>query len=103
MKRFKLSRAAQTDLESIGEYLAETAGAEQAVEVVSRIRLEFQKLAEMPGIGHYREDLLDQRYRFWRVYSYLIVYRWETDPIRIIAVVHGARNLIAFLSKRTRK
>jgi antitoxin ParD1/3/4/toxin ParE1/3/4 len=100
MKRFQLSRAAQIDLESIGQYLAETAGAEQAVEVLDRIRVEFLKLAEMPGIGHYREDLLDQRYRFWRVYSYLIVYRWETDPIRIIAVVHGARNLIAFFSRR---
>jgi plasmid stabilization system protein ParE len=66
MNRFQLSRAAQTDLESIGEYLAKTAGAEQAVDVLNRIRVAFQKLAEMPGIGHYREDLLDQRYRFWR-------------------------------------
>lgn len=103
MNRFRLSRAAQTDLESIGEYLAETAGAEQAADLINRIRAEFLKLAEMPGIGHYREDLLDQRYRFWRVYSYLIVYRWETDPIRIIAVVHGARNLIAFFSRRSKR
>lgn len=103
MRGYRLSRAAQADLESIADYLTENAGPERAIKVISDIRAQFQKLSQMPGIGHYREDLLDQRYRFWGVYSYLIVYRWETDPIRIIAVVHGARNLAALLSRRRRK
>jgi plasmid stabilization system protein ParE len=34
--------------------------------------------------------------RFWKVHSYVIAYRWETTPIQIIAVVHGARQLEAF-------
>jgi toxin ParE1/3/4 len=46
------------------------------------------------------EDLIDQRYRFWRVWSYLIVYRWQSSPIEIIAVVHGARDLDAFFGGR---
>jgi antitoxin ParD1/3/4/toxin ParE1/3/4 len=54
----------------------------------------------MPGLGHYREDLLDQRHRFWRVWSYLIVYRWQVTPIQVIAVVHRARDLDGFFSNR---
>jgi plasmid stabilization system protein ParE len=54
----------------------------------------------MPGMGHFREDLLDKRHRFWSVYSYIIVYRWETKPLQILAIVHGARDLEAFLARR---
>jgi plasmid stabilization system protein ParE len=54
----------------------------------------------MPGMGHFRKDLLDQHYKFWSVYSYVIAYRWEVTPIQIIAVVHGARNLDAFFARR---
>jgi plasmid stabilization system protein ParE len=51
-------------------------------------------------VEHFRLDLLDQRYRFLTVYSYVIAYRWEAQPIEIIAVIHGARNLRAFLRER---
>ena len=54
----------------------------------------------MPGMGHYREDLLDRRHRFWSVWSYLIAYRWQATPIQIIAVVHGARYLDLFFGRR---
>ncbi len=50
----------------------------------------------MPGMGHFREDLLDKRFRFWNVWSYLIVYRWEAKPIEVIAIVHGARDVDVF-------
>jgi antitoxin ParD1/3/4/toxin ParE1/3/4 len=68
--------------------------------VLKQLREAFRKLADMPGIGHFREDLLDQRYRFWSVHSYLIVYRWETKPLEIISIVHGARDLAAFFANR---
>jgi antitoxin ParD1/3/4/toxin ParE1/3/4 len=103
MKGYQLSRAAQADLDSIADYLDENAGTDRAIDIITRIREGFGKLAQSPGIGHYRQDLLDQRYRFWVIYSYLIVYRWEIEPIRIIAVVHGARDLQAFFSRRRAK
>jgi plasmid stabilization system protein ParE len=31
--------------------------------------------------------------RFWKVYSYLIVYDPATAPLGIIAVLHGARDV----------
>jgi len=68
--------------------------------VVASIFAECDKLVEMPGIGHYREDLIERRYRFWRLWSYLIVYRWQSSPIEIIAIVHGARDLDAFFGGR---
>jgi hypothetical protein len=60
----------------------------------------FRLLAQAPGIGHYHEELLDARYRFWNFYSYVVCYRWR-KKIEIIAVIHGARDLAVFLSTRT--
>jgi plasmid stabilization system protein ParE len=46
------------------------------------------------------KDLAGSRRRFWTVYSYVIAYRREPTPIRIIAIVHGARQLEAFFRRR---
>ncbi|HSI32640.1 MAG: type II toxin-antitoxin system RelE/ParE family toxin [Phycisphaerae bacterium] len=102
MKGYELTTEAQFDLEAIAEYIAAEASIERALIVLADIRAEFRKLADMPGMGHYREDLLDQRYKFWSVYDYVIAYKWEVEPIRILAVVHGARNLDAFFSRRVK-
>jgi antitoxin ParD1/3/4/toxin ParE1/3/4 len=57
----------------------------------------MRRLAEAPGLGHLRDDLTDEPLRFWAVYSYLIVYRPETDPLEIVRVLHGARDVRAVL------
>jgi toxin ParE1/3/4 len=51
------------------------------------------QLAEMPGLGHERRDVKNPKYRFWKVYSYLIAYVPNTKPLRVIRIVHGARNI----------
>jgi plasmid stabilization system protein ParE len=79
--------------------------ATESPDTAERLRSEFygalRRLAQAPGIGHYHEELLDVRYRFWNFYSYVVCYRWRKKPIEIIAVIHGARDLAAFLSTRT--
>jgi toxin ParE1/3/4 len=100
MKRYRLTPTAQRDLDAIAEYIAVEASVERAMIVLREFRDAFRKLGDMPGIGHYREDLLDRRYKFWSVYSYVIVYRWDVTPIQVVAVVHGARDLDAFLARR---
>ncbi|MDB5301195.1 MAG: hypothetical protein JWO87_2858 [Phycisphaerales bacterium] len=100
MKRYRLTPTAQRDLDTIAEYIAVEASVERAMIVLREFRDAFRKLGDMPGIGHYREDLLDRRYKFWSVYSYVIVYRWDVTPIQVVAVVHGARDLDAFLARR---
>jgi antitoxin ParD1/3/4/toxin ParE1/3/4 len=47
----------------------------------------------MPGMGHTREDLTARRVKFWSVFSYYVVYDPECNPIEIITVIHGARDV----------
>jgi plasmid stabilization system protein ParE len=98
-RRFVLTPEARADLIEIWNYIAEDSidGADQ---VVARLYDAFTRLGQTPEMGHHREDLADARHRFWTVYSYVIAYRWETTPVQIIAVVHGARQLEAFFQQR---
>ena len=50
-------------------------------------------LAQNPGIGHYRKDLADEPLRFWRVYTYLIIYRFESKPIEIVRLLSACRDI----------
>jgi plasmid stabilization system protein ParE len=95
---FLLTPEAKSDLQEILLDIAE-----DKPETAERLRFElyqgFQRLGRFPpGLGHYHEELLDKRYRFWNFYSYVISYAWETKPIHIIAVVHGSRHLSSFFS-----
>src|SRR5271170_2136413 len=98
--RFKLTPQARLDLKEIAEYLSSEASVERSLKVINQLRDEFHKSGDMPGMGHYREELLKKDYRFWSLHSYVIAYRWKTKPIQIIAVLHGARDLSALLPDR---
>jgi plasmid stabilization system protein ParE len=97
--RFVLTPAAVEDLQEI---LLEIAGdSPSAAERLRRKFLEaFELLAQSSGTGHYHEELMDRRYRFSNLSSYVICYAWQPRPIRILAVVHGARDLAAFFASR---
>ncbi|MGH9631288.1 MAG: type II toxin-antitoxin system RelE/ParE family toxin [Bryobacteraceae bacterium] len=82
----------------IWNYIAEDSF-DRADQVVARLYEAFTRLAQTPGVGHHRRGLADARYRFWTVYSYVIVYR-EANPLEVVAIVHGARHLDAFLQNR---
>lgn len=64
-----------------------------ALRVHDAIEEAFQHLAEMPEIGHKREDLTERPVKFWSVYSYLVVYDPARSPLTVIAVLHGARDV----------
>ena len=78
--------------------------AEDNPDAAERLRAEFydglQSLGRSPGIGHYHDELLSRKYRFWNFYSYVVAYVWQTKPIRVISVVHGARDLAVFFTLR---
>lgn len=89
---FVLTPAAAEDLQGIDDHLVEDGHA--AAERVSRaLEAAMARLAEHPLLGHVRPDLTSRPYRFWSVYSYLIVYQPEPGTIQIIRVLHGARDL----------
>lgn len=97
MTRFKLSVPAERDLDEIVVYLAENASPQVARRVVARLKQAMRFLASRPQAGHRREDLTDQPYLFWGVYSYLIVFDPAKRPIEIVRVIHGARDTRAIL------
>ena len=59
-----------------------------------------ERLAVMPGLGHARTDLTAQPVKFWPVFSYLLVYDPASTPLRIVAVLHAARDVGPTLARR---
>lgn len=93
MNRFVLASLAEQDLTEIVTYVAEHSSPDRAAAVVGEIFAAADRLAEMPRIGHAREDLTNEPVLFWSVYSYLIVYRPETSPLEIVRVISGWRDV----------
>ena len=93
MARFVLTRAARADVAEIAAYIHNHGSPEAAKRVGEELRRAMQKLAEIPGMGHLRNDLADESLRVWSVYSYLILYRPESTPLQVIRVLHGARDV----------
>lgn len=98
--RFALTEAAEQDAFDIWNHVANAESERAADRVLARIYDECEKLAEMPGMGHFRDDLASRQVRVWSVWSYLIIYCWQTSPIEIIAIIHGARQVQAVISRR---
>ena len=53
----------------------------------------------MPGIGHKRQDLTHRDLLFWRLHSYLIIYR-DSQPLRIVRIIHAKRDVTQLLKAR---
>ena len=92
MSRFVLTPAAEGDLLKIIEYL-EGDNPNAVLKVVDALDQAMQRLAESPGLGHVRPDLTDEDVRFWPVFKYLVIYRPETNPLEIVRVLHGQRDV----------
>jgi len=97
---YTITRQAEEDVEAIGNYIAVNWSLDRALRIVWEIRQEFRKLGETPGLGHFRDDVCDRRLKFWLIHSFLIAFRWEAQPIDIVAVIHGARDLGPILEER---
>jgi antitoxin ParD1/3/4/toxin ParE1/3/4 len=92
MPRFVLTDHAKEDVRGIIEHIRADSP-QNAAKVQTKIRDAITLLSEFSHIGHTREDAGDFGLRFWPVYSYLIVYRPDAIPLRVIRVIHGARDL----------
>ena len=95
MSGFVPTAPAERDLTEIWDYLA-TDNLEAADRVLDAIETAFRRLAELPAIGHYREDMADKSLRFDSVYSCLIVYRCQTKPLQIIRVCTAPETFVDF-------
>lgn len=99
-RRYILAPQAVRDLVDIWRYIRKESSSETADRVESVIRSKFVYLADFPHGGHWRRDLTSAEVRFLSVYSYLIVYRPETKPLQIAAILHAHRDVAKILPKR---
>jgi plasmid stabilization system protein ParE len=102
VKQYILSPEAQQDLRDIREYLLQEAGLPVARHVVRKIGEALRFLAVMPGMGHFRADLTAESVKSWQVFSYLIVYDYQTRPIGIARVLHSSRDVARVLARSGR-
>jgi len=97
---YDVSVEAQDDLFEIWQRIAE-----DSVDLANRIESEFHDLfatlGRMPGQGHTRKDLTPRPVLFFPLYSFLVVYQPDVNPIRIMAVVRGKRNVKRVLKERS--
>lgn len=74
MNAYRLTSQAEQDLTEISAYIAEDS-IESAIRVVGRFHDTFEFLAANPEIGHLRQDLTTHPFRFFSLYSYVIIYK----------------------------
>ena len=69
----------------------------------SEIVATCRRLAKHPLMGTKRQNITPLPVRFWTVTkfpNYVIVYRPETVPLQVVAVLHGKRDLKEVLAGR---
>ena len=99
---YVLTPLAKADIFDIWVYIAESS--EDAADRVEQAIFDACAfIAESPLRGHTRPDLTPRSLRFWtltRYPNYAIVYRPDTVPLQIVAVLHGKRNIECVLTGR---
>jgi plasmid stabilization system protein ParE len=76
------------------------AGLSVANRVEATIFDKIKFIAKRPGLGHWRRDLTSEPVKFFAVYSYLIVYRPDSKPLQVAAILHGRRDIAELLKGR---
>ena len=99
MKSYKLSAEARLDyFEAFSFIAAHTPGV--ALQWERRMLKAFDHLAEWPDTGRIRPEYAPPSLRFWVEGDYLVIYDPATDPVEIVGVLHGARNVAELIGTR---
>ncbi|WP_347265419.1 type II toxin-antitoxin system RelE/ParE family toxin [Nitrobacter sp.] len=96
--RLVVTRAAASDLDGIIDYIALDSPA-AAEKVFRAIVSATEHLIDLPDMGHVGR-LPDTREIPVAGLPYLIVYQVAADTMTILAVLHGARDLVRALAER---
>ncbi|MBU1187013.1 MAG: type II toxin-antitoxin system RelE/ParE family toxin [Acidobacteria bacterium] len=90
MKHIVWSIPAVDDLESIHSFIARDSQV-YADTVILEIIESIERLITFPESGRFVPELNDEKTREIIVGNYRIVYEWVSGTIRILTVLHGAR------------
>lgn len=88
MADYRLSVAAEADIDAIYLYTDETFGSRQADQYVLGLKHAIERLAEIPRMGRSADDPRPGLFRF-RYQSHVIFYTIEPGYIVIQRVLHG--------------
>lgn len=100
---FEFTSLAIEDLDGIWGFIAEHSR-DAAERVEFEIIATCRRLARRPLMGKKQQDVTPLPLRFWTVTkfpNYVIVYRPETVPLQVVAVLHGKRDLKEVLESRS--
>ena len=89
--RVRISRRATTDLDEIWLHIAEQDGIEPAQRLIGMLSEKFFLILSQPFIGRSEEELRPAL-RSFPAGNYRIYYEPRHDYIRIVRVLHGARD-----------
>ncbi len=98
MKRVLLTEPAREDLLSTWEFIADRSGIDSADKLAAQFASAVKRLARTPSIGHTRPDLASDNVRFFRLHSYLIVFRVVGRQLQVLRALHAARDISWLLS-----
>jgi len=98
---WQLTPRALSDLDEIWDFIAgDSVNAANRVE--SAIFSACLRLANHPMLGSKRSEITALPVRFWtvpRFPSFIVVYRPDTRPLQVVAILHGKRNLKSALDE----
>jgi plasmid stabilization system protein ParE len=100
MSNYQFTPQAADDLLDIWSFIARDSF-EAADRVEAAVFRACELLSDCPLAGRRRMDVTALPLRFWVVHpypNYLIVYDPESNPLQIIRILHGARDLPSVLT-----
>lgn len=98
MRTYQLSARARHNLIEILDYLDQHSFS-AADKVEQEILDGLSHIAQFPNSGFVRPEISSASHRIWLVHPYLVVYNPETNPITIVSITHGARDIASGLNQ----
>jgi toxin ParE1/3/4 len=96
-RRYTLHAAARDDLKHICRYIAER-NLTAAARLREKFLATFRMLASSPQIGELRPDL-GPEVRIFTVERYVVLFQSRTEGLRIVQIVHHARDMDAIFRR----
>jgi len=101
--KVRLTEAANQDLLGIVHYIQKRDNKEQAHEILDKLEKAFNSLQQLPNRGVRVRELLEfgiNSYREIFCDCYRIIYKINSDTVRIYLVVDKRRDLVPLLTQR---
>ena len=97
MSRFVYTEAAELDFAELVGQTRRQFGEVRALALTLKLIAAVERLALRPLLGHARPDFGQANGRIWTARPFVIVYQTGVGPLRILRILHGARDIAALL------